>query len=280
MGDKLVRRRFFRASLASLATVALPGGSSAHAAPRQAVPLKIGLASYSMRKQTLDQVIELCNRTKVTHLTVKDVHLPLKSTPAELQAARAKLTAAGIELAGVGVIYMKNEDEVRSAFEYAKAVGAPLIVGAPNPELLDVVEAAVKAFNLPVAIHNHGPEDKHYPTPREVMAAIKKRDRRLGVCMDVGHTVRAGMDPVKMVSECGARLLDLHEKDLTDKGDKNSRTEVGMGIIDHAALLQALTKRRFAGHVALEYEVKPDDPVPGIRESLAYLRGVVAGLQA
>jgi sugar phosphate isomerase/epimerase len=112
------------------------------------------------------------------------------------------------------------------------------------------------------------------------MAAIRKRDRRLGVCMDVGHTVRGGMDPVKMVAECGDRLFDLHAKDLTNKADKNSRIEVGMGIIDQAALLQALARRGFSGHVALEYEIKPEDPVPGIRESLAYLRGVAAGLHA
>jgi inosose dehydratase len=282
MKDTLARRGFVQTALASLAGAALPGATStsARAAAHKAAPLNIGLASYSMRKQTLDQVIQLCKQARVSHLTVKDVHLPLTSTPAELQAARDKLTAAGIALAGVGVIYMKNEDEVRKAFEYAKGVQAPLIVGAPDPALLDVVEAAVKAFNLPVAIHNHGPEDKHYPTPREVMAAIKRRDRRLGVCMDVGHTVRAGMDPVKMVAECGARLFDLHEKDLTDKADKNSRTEVGMGIVDHVALLEALARRRFAGHVALEYEVKPEDPVPGIRESLAYLRGVAAALRA
>lgn len=278
MTPEFSRRGFFRLSAAGAALVA-PGAASA--APRKGGhQLKLGLASYSMRKQTLDQVIELCKQAKVTHLTLKEMHLPLKATAAELQAARDKLAAGGIQLAGVGVLYMKSPEEVRKGFEYAKAAQAPLIVGAPNPELLDAVEAAVKEFNIPIAIHNHGPEDKHYPSPREVMAAIKKRDKRVGVCMDVGHTVRAGVDPVKAVAECGDRLMDLHVKDLTNKGDKNSRTEVGMGIIDQVGLLQALIKRRFTGHVALEYEIKPEDPVPGIRESLAYLRGVAAALQS
>jgi inosose dehydratase len=277
MRPSVSRRVFLQGPAAAVAVASLGGGVEA---ARKAHALKIGLASYSMRKQTLDQVIQLCKQARVAHLTLKEMHLPLKSTPAELQAARDKLSAAGIQLAGVGVIYMKTPEEVRAAFEYARAAQAPLIVGAPSPEVLDAVEAAVKEFNLPLAVHNHGPEDKHYPSPRDVLAAIRKRDRRLGVCMDVGHTVRAGVDPVKAVSECGDRLLDLHLKDLTDKADKNSRTEVGMGIIDHAGLLQALSKRRFGGHVALEYEIKPEDPTPGIRESLAYLRGVAAGLQA
>jgi inosose dehydratase len=242
--------------------------------------LKIGLASYSLRKKTLDEVVAFCREYRVTHLTLKEMHLPLASTPAQHAEARAKLENAGIKLAGVGVIYMKTEDEVKRAFDYAKAAQAPLIVGAPNPELIDVVEKAVKEFDLPVAIHNHGPEDKHYPSPREILAVIKKRDRRLGVCMDVGHTVRAGADPIRCVAELGPRLFDLHVKDLKDKADKNSRVEVGSGIIDNVGLLRALAKRRFAGHLALEYEVVTDDPVPGIRESLAYLRGAAAALGA
>jgi sugar phosphate isomerase/epimerase len=248
--------------------------------PQAAKPggLKIGLASYSLRKKSLDDVVAFCRGFRVTHLTLKEMHLPLAATPAQITEARSKLTDAGITLAGVGVIYMKTEDEVKRAFDYAKATGAPLIVGAPNPELIDVVEKAVKEYDLPVAIHNHGPEDKHYPSPREILAVIKSRDKRLGVCMDVGHTVRAGVDPVRCVSELGPRLFDLHVKDLTDKTDKNSRIEVGAGIIDNVGLLRALGKRRFAGHLALEYEVVTDDPIPGIRESLAYLRGAAAAL--
>jgi sugar phosphate isomerase/epimerase len=277
MSSRLSRRVFLHAPLVGVAASALSGGA---AAARKGKQLKIGLASYSMRKQTLDQVIEFCKQSKVTHLTLKEMHLPLKSTPAELQAARDKLKAAGIELAGLGVIYMKSPEEVTAAFEYAKAAQAPLIVGAPSPEVLDATEAAVKQFNIPIAIHNHGPEDKHFPSPLDVLAAIKKRDKRVGICMDVGHTVRANVDPVKAVAQCGPRLFDIHAKDLTDKADKNSRTEVGMGVIDQVALLSALVKHRFHGHVALEYEIKPDDPIPGIRESLAYLRGVAAALGA
>jgi inosose dehydratase len=267
------------ASVAAASAVLARTGGAPSAAPR-ASALKIGLASYSMRKQSLDQVLDFCKQAGVKHLTLKAMHLPLESSPAEIEAVRSKLAAAGVSLAGVGVIYMKSEDEVRRAFEYARAAGSPLIVGAPDPALLDLVEKSVKEFDLPLAIHNHGPEDKHYPTPRSILAAVKKRDKRLGVCMDVGHTLRSGMDPVASVSECGDRLLDLHVKDHKDRTDKSARVEVGAGVIDIVGLLRALMRRRFQGHLALEYDINPDNPVPGIRESLAYLRGVAAALGA
>lgn len=269
-----------RRGLFGLGAMAAAGLIPARAPAATAPQLKIGLASYSMRKQTLDQVIALCRELEIRHLTLKEMHLPLASTQVELDEARGKLGAAGIALAGVGVLYMKSEDEVRRAFTYARAAGAPLIVGAPNPELIDVVEATAKEMNLPIAIHNHGPEDKHYPSPREILAVIKKRDRRLGVCMDVGHTVRAGVDPIKCVAELGPRLFDLHLKDLKDTSNRESRTEVGRGVVDNVGLLRVLAKRKFTGHLALEYEINPADPAPGIRESLAYLRGAARALGA
>lgn len=274
------RRRLLQAAGSFAGLVALtPRRPLAHAAAKPPV-LRVGLASYSMRKRSLDEVIELARGQGITHLSLKDVHLPLTATPAELKQAGDKLTAAGLRLAGVGVIYMKTADEVERAFRYAKAAGAALIVAAPLPTLLDAVEAAVTAHDLPLAIHNHGPDDPHYSTPTRILDLIRRRDRRLGICLDVGNAFSAGVDPVRAVPLIGARLLDVHLKDLTAAGKQGSATEIGRGVIDIPGVLRQLAARRFAGHVAIEYETSPEDPRPGIRESLAYVRGVLAGLRA
>jgi sugar phosphate isomerase/epimerase len=250
----------------------------------------VGLASYSLRKLPLDKAIEACKQAGVTSLAVKDMHLPMNDPPEKLKAGAAAIKAAGIAIVGGGVINMKPkagaavdaefEGSVRKAFEYARTCGFPLIIASPVPEALDVVEKMVKEFDLPVAIHNHGPEDKLYPAPLDVLALIKKRDRRLGVCMDIGHTVRAGADPIKSALACGPRLFDLHVKDLADGKEKKSQVAVGRGVIDVVGLFRTLQKMKYAGHLALEYEVDEPDPLPGIRESLGYMRGVVGALGA
>src|SRR5205814_3328236 len=127
-----------------------------------------------------------------------EVHLPLKSTPEQRKEARKKVEDAGLVLMGGGVIYMKNkEDEVRNDFEYAKDTGMKTIVCSPERDALDLVEKMVKEFGQRIAIHNHGPTDKNgYPSPLDVLRAVENRDPRMGVCMDVGHTVRIGEDPV------------------------------------------------------------------------------------
>jgi sugar phosphate isomerase/epimerase len=279
----LSRRALFGTGAGAVSLALRPRG--AQAAPPGSKTgrheLKLGLVSYSLRKFSLDRVIEFCKASGIVNVTLKDIHLPETATPDAIATATGKLKDAGITLMGCGVIYFKKDDkDPRRHFEYAKACGAPLIVASPDPETLDTVEGLVKEFGIPLAIHNHGPEDKHYPSPRDVMAVIKKRDKRLGVCMDIGHTVRAGVDPAKAALECGDRLLDLHLKDLKDKTSKESQVEIGRGSLDIVALLKALEKIRFKGQAGIEYEINAEDPFPGIRESMAYLRGALAGLSA
>lgn len=276
------RRTFITRTLAAAAGTAAattswsgPHGQAGPAVARR-YPLKLGLASYSTRKLTLEQTLELCREIALRHIHIKDVHLPVADSPEAAAAARAKIQAAGIELMGGGTITLKNDPaQVRSMFEYARRAGFPLIVAAPEPAAFDTIEAMIEEFDIRVAVHNHGPEDKFFPAPQDALRLLQGRDKRFGVCMDIGHAVRAGADPVKSVDDCGERLLDLHVKDLRDKKDKDSQVEVGRGALDIPGLLRALVKARFAGHVALEYEINAESPQVGIKESIAYLRGVM-----
>ena len=100
----------------------------------------------------------------------------------------------------------------------------------------------------------------------------------MGLCIDIGHTVRTGTDVVRAVADAGARLLDMHAKDLRDLSAKGSQCIVGEGAIPIAEIFRQLEAMRFAGYVNLEYEIDADDPLPGMKQSFAYMRGVLAGL--
>jgi len=245
---------------------------------QRARKLRLGVASYSLRKFTLDQALDMCREMGASCITLKDMHLPRTDSAEALVAARRKIEAAGITLMGGGVIYMKNDEaQVRKDFEYARTAGFPTIVASPDPDALDLVERMIKEFGIPVAIHNHGPEDKFYPAPQDVLRVIANRDKRLGICMDLGHAARTGIDPVQAIFDCKSRILDVHVKDLADSKNKDSQTEVGKGALDIAGFFAALVKIDFAGHVALEYEINADNPLPGMKESFSYMRGVLDG---
>ena len=53
---------------------------------------------------------------------------------------------------------------------------------------------------------------------------------------------------------------------------------LGRGIIDFPGLVRALIEVKFKGVAAFEYEEQPDDPLPGLAESVGYLRGVLASV--
>jgi Xylose isomerase-like TIM barrel len=245
-------------------------------------PIRLGLASYTFRNFSRAQLIGFLKQLNVAALNAKDVkdHLP-----AEVQgegAALADYAAAGIKLEAAGTIYFpKDEDaDIRNKFEYCKRASIPVIVaGDPTPQNLPRIEKFVKEYDIRLAIHNHGPEDKLWHSPLDVLKAVKDMDPRIGCCIDVGHTVRAGTDVVQAIREAGPRLFNIHMKDLTNFQSKESQVAVGEGIMPVPRIFEALIAIKYKGFVDLEYEIHPDDPMPGVTSSFAYMRGVVAGLR-
>ncbi len=274
------RRTFLLHSAVAAAAVSAGPLAARGAAPsaKQRQPLNVGIAGYTFAKFDLDHAIRMMKRVGVNHLSIKDFHLPLDSSPAQIKAVMDKLSAAQIDPYAVGVIYMKSEKEVDRAFRYARAAGVNLIVGVPTPELLDYTEQQVKRYGIRLAIHNHGPEDKLYPGPSSVYAVIKNRDPRMGLCLDIGHAMRAGEEPSRAVREYSHRIFDLHIKDVSMARRDGQAVEAGRGVIDFPALVKALYRIRYAGQCSIEFEKDMSDPLPGIAESVGYFKGVVRTL--
>ena len=234
-----------------------------------------------MRNFSRAQMIEDLKQIKVTELNVKNVKDHLPSDPTEEAKALADYTAAGIKLHAAGTIYFAKDEEsdIREKFEYCKRAGISVIVaGDPTPETLPRIEKFVKEYNIRIAIHNHGPEDKLWPSPLDILKSLKGTDPRIGCCIDVGHTVRAGTDVVKAIHEVGPRLYNVHMKDLADFQNKESQVAVGEGMMPVRQIFEALIAIKYGGFVDLEYEINADTPMPGVSESFAYMRGVLAGM--
>lgn len=242
--------------------------------------LKLGVASYSFREFSRSLAIQDTKALGVRYINIKEFHLPLNSTPEEIRKARAEFEKAGLTILGGGNVSFQVNDEadIRRKFEYAKLAGMPLLVCAPTHETLPKMEKYVKEYDIRIAVHNHGPEDKHFSTPESVLEMVKNMDPRCGLCMDIGHTARTGDDIVEAARKAGPRLLDMHVKDLKDSKDKGTQVPVGDGVLPIPALFSELKKMNYQGGVMLEYEVDGDNPMPGMQKSFSYMRGVLAGL--
>ena len=273
------RRRFITAAGAFLSL----SGKAGFSAPNSthSSDIKLGVASYSLRKLSRAQAIAALKELKTPYLNIKEFHLLYTSTPAELEAGRKEFESAGLQIAGGGTISLKedSDSDIRKYFEYAKWSGMPLMVIAPTQQTMPRIERFVKEYNIKAAIHNHGPEDKFFPAPQDALKVVKTMDPRVGLCIDVGHTARTGVDVVQSIAEAGPRLLDMHIKDLRSLSDKDSQCRVGEGAMPVVAIFKQLKKMKYQGMVNLEYEIDAENPVPGMIQSFAYIRGVLDGLR-
>ena len=268
------------------------------------LPIRLGIASYTFRNFDSAHLIDFMHQLKTPLLNLKSVHLPMtsldlvatqpKTPPQPVQAdvhptmipldqvaaQAAAYRAAGFVLTAAGNITFDKDDDadIRPKFEYLKAAGIPIAVCAPTHQNLPRLEKFVKEYNIKLAIHNHGPEDKNFPSPFDVLTAVKNLDPRIGLCIDLGHSLRAGADVVAAIHAAGPRLYDIHIKDLADATAKESQVAVGEGVMPVRAVFQALIDTHYAGNVDLEYEIFPKDPMPGVVESFAHMRGVLAGM--
>lgn len=280
MKPTLTRRSLLHGSaLLAASAVCLDTAKFLVAQPISSSPIRLGIASYTFRNFDQAHLIEFMKELKTPYLNLKDVHLPV--TPADQVASRAaQYRDAGLKLTAAGTIYFQkdDDDDIRSKFEYVKAAGIPIIVGAPTRQVLPRVEKFVKQYDIRLAIHNHGPEDKQWPSPLDVLDAVKSMDPRIGCCIDVGHTMRTGTDVVAAIHKVGPRLFDVHMKDLAESNVKESQVAVGDGIMPVREIFRALVDMRYAGNVDLEYEIHADDPMPGVIKSFAFMRGVISGM--
>lgn len=273
------RRKFIQQTFMGVAGASLvpfsSSASNANAFMTNTQDLSIGIAGYTFAKFSIDQSIAMMKRINVTNLSLKDIHLPVNSSDADINSAVTKFKNAGINIYTVGVIYMKTKEAVDAAFAYAKKVGVSMIVGVPSYDLIEHAVEKVKEYDMKLAIHNHGPEDALYPAPSDVYNRIKDLDSRVGMCIDIGHSLRAGTLPEKAIKQYKDRLFDIHIKDINAAAKDGKAIEIGRGVIHINEVIAALKKIQYQGYCSIEFEKDMSDPLPGIAESIGYFKGVM-----
>jgi sugar phosphate isomerase/epimerase len=271
------------AAMAALPLTRMAGWAAEEvAAPQRADPwrgFKVGVASYTLRKLPLEGAIKVIRRVGLSYVSIKDAHLPMASSAEERRGVAQRFKEAGITPLSCGNVTMENDAaNIRRAFEYARDTGLPTIVCSPHPDSFALLDAAVKEFDIRLAIHNHGPEDKRFPSPYDVWKAVSGHDKRIGLCLDVGHTARAKVDPAEAVRRCHERIYDVHFKDIDSTAPDGKTIEGGRGVLDLASVLKALRDVRYAHLLSFEYEKDEDDPLPGLAETVGYTKGLLSRL--
>lgn len=279
---KQSRRAFLKTGLAGSVLLAT-GGVPALSAKEPSLPatklvenpFHLSCAGYTFAKFDLETTLKTLKRLDIHYLCIKDFHLPLKATDEEIRAFHEKCASYGVKGYGVGPIYMKSEAEVDRAFQYAQRVGVKVLVGVPNYEILPYVDKVIKQYpDILYAIHLHGPDLPIFQDATVIWNKVKDLDPHIGMCLDIGHDLRNGADPVADLRRYHTRVFDMHIKDVTGNNKQGHAIELGRGKIDFPAFVKMMRKVKYTGMCSLEYEKDMSDPFMGIAESIGYLKAV------
>jgi L-ribulose-5-phosphate 3-epimerase len=201
------------------------------------------------------------------------------ASPEVRAGVKLKLKESGMKLVGYYSHELdKGEAATRPIFEFCKEMGVQYIVSEPDPKNLDMIEKMADHYGINVAIHNH-PKDPKHPeytnwNPDEVLKLLEGRGKRMGVCADVGHWGRSGLDPVECIKKCKGRIISLHLKDVAKAEPGSPDVVWGTGICNISGVLAELAHQKFKGTFAIEYEAHPADNMTEVAECIKYFNQI------
>lgn len=237
---------------------------------------KVGLQSYSLRTiPAIEKQIEIIGELGVRY--VETYNIPSNTPKERMIELKKMLKDRNITPMACGVVRLtKDEAATHEQFDFAQAMGLYSISADPDPDSFEVVAKLAEEHNVNVAIHPHGPRHR-YPGWKAVQTAVEGKSKRIGICMDTGHVSRAGDDVIEGIKALKDRVYGVHLKDLSELSATAQDVPIGQGKLDIPGIFKALREVRFQGIVSLEDEVRSNDVLSSIKQSLDYLKKTLAG---
>ena len=239
---------------------------------------KLTLQSWTNNKKTVTESIELAQQLGVRYLEVypgqkigpEDAgKFQPGMTDAQMQMVLDKAKSCNVTIIDYGVTGISGKEaDARKLFDWAKKMGITTLVSEPDPKDLPAIDKLAGEYGMKVAIHDH-PKPTRYWDPAYVYPLVKNL-KNVGLCADVGHWKRSGLDPVEMLKLYGDKVLSLHFKDLVPGENSRGLHDVpwGTGTSRAADMLAVLKEKGFKGPIAIEYEYKWD--LPTLQKCVAF----------
>lgn len=278
-------------ALGDLPATTIPSGRLTPAiAAQEKLGWQLGMTAYTFHRYTLFETIEKTNQLGLAFLgglsfqkVSRDINknFDAQLSDEELKAIRLKLDDAGIRM--LTSFYAKipgNETSCRAVFEFARKMGIETLISEPPLEALDTIERFCNAYDINLAIHNHGPKQSpSYWSPEAVLKACEGRGPRIGVCADIGYWMRSGIDPIAAVKTIGQRLLVVQMHDLNELTPDGHDVPWGTGVGKTEAFLQEIHRQGLKPKMfGLEYSYDWYDSMPEVEQSARFFDKVALKL--
>lgn len=248
---------------------------------------KVGSQAYTFRLFSLEETLEKLNSIGVKYVELYpgqkitpggDATTHFSASDSDKETIKKLLKKYDIEAVAYGVA-SPSDEEWPQLFAFAKEMGIGIITTEPRPNQYDLIEKLCEENQIKIALHNH-PLPSMYWHPEVPLRFLEGRSPLMGVCADIGHWIRSGLDPVESLQKLEGRIISLHMKDLNKRGARNAHDiPWGTGTCNVAGVLHELHRQGFKGVFSAEYEHNWENNLPEVKESMDYFKRVASQFQ-
>ncbi len=288
---EISRRRFLQAGAATVVGLAgLPSILRAEDKKDDAFGgFTLGVQSYCFRNFKIEPALKRTQDLGLHYIEFFQQHAPLNASPDQIQALLKMCQDYEITPNCYGVQdFSKNHDANKKVFEYAKALGIKTISANPSKDSFDSLDKLCDEYKISIGIHPHGPMGgklHQWYSAEVILEAVKDHNELIGTCLDTGHLIHAAippfnkkLDPAQQIRLMGPRNFGIHLKDHNNQRETDVVFGKDGGVLDVPAVLKALKDVKFKGHISIEYEAHPDDPVPDMKACIEVFKESVKTL--
>jgi sugar phosphate isomerase/epimerase len=204
----------------------------------------------------------------------------LQLSPAGIDKLKSLIAQKGLN---VESIYIAGDSSLSSwvkQFDIAKQFGVKYVTTEPPLNMWDSIDSLAGVYGVKVAIHEHWKGVSHYWNPDTTLMALKGHPN-FGVCADLGHWPKSGIDPLDAVKKLSGHIIGVHLKDIAAYNDPSLKdVPVGTGVVNFPAIFEELKKQNFNGYIYIERDAE-DQPsnLPSVIQTVKYYNDQVSKLK-
>lgn len=243
----------------------------------------IGVALYSFNRFSFADALDKADSAGVNYVEGFSFHNMGKEfndktmaamTDEDISKLKEMLSSKKLEMQSMYVSGAKNEADWKYYFELAKAMNMQHLVAEPEKESWDMLDSLAGVYKIKIAIHEHAKGKSQYWHPDSVIAAMKDHPN-FGVCADLGHWERSGLNPVECLKKLEGNILGVHLKDIHQSNNPDANDVViGKGVINFPAIIDEFKRQQFKGVIHVECEHKMENNLAEVIAGKKYFEGL------
>ncbi len=203
-----------------------------------------------------------------------------KLSIAGLNKLKALIEQKGLKVESVYVVGDSTIDSWKKQFDIAKLFGVQFVTTEPPLDMWDSIDSLAGVYGIKVAIHEHWKGFSHYWNTDTTLMALNGHPN-FGVCADLGHWPKSGVDPLDAVKKLSGHIIGVHLKDIAAYNDPTLKdVVVGTGIVKFPEIFAELKKQNFAGHIYIERDsIEPGGNVSSVLQEVKYYNDQMSKLK-